>query len=190
MPRLKEFNPDEALNAAMQLFWRKGYEATSTRDLQKAMGISYQSMYDTFGDKHSLFLKALDRYGDMLAESPLSASGASLEAIRGHFEMNLETIALQPARKSCMWANTALELAMFDEDVAAKLGDWLKRVENAFHRALQTATRLGELNTDRDLRALARFLTANVHGIGIMARGGATEEALREVVEVALSKLG
>ena len=79
---------------------------------------------------------------------------------------------------------------IFYRNVAAKLGDWLKRVENAFHRALQNASRLGELNTDRDLRALARFLTASVHGIGIMARGGATEEALREVVEVALSKLG
>ncbi len=189
MPRTKEFEPDEALDRAVDLFWRQGYKATSTRDLQRAMGISYQSMYDTFGDKHSLFLKALHRYSEQFADSPLSAPDASLDAIRGHFRMNLDNITLRAARKSCMWANTALEMAMFDEAVAEKLAVWLRQVEDAFLRALTNALRSGELKTEHDLRALARFLTANVHGMGIMARGGASEEALREIAEIALSVL-
>ena len=189
MPRTKEFEPDAALGRAMELFWRKGYKSTSTRDLQKAMGISYQSMYDTFGDKHSLFLKALDRYSQQFAETPISASDASLDAIRGQFQMNLDHIALRAERKSCLWANTALELAMSDEAVAERLAVWLRRLEDAFHRALTNALRSGELKTERDLRGLARFLTTNVLGMGIMARGGASEEALREIAEIALSVL-
>ncbi|MDF2694591.1 MAG: Transcriptional regulatory protein [Labilithrix sp.] len=91
MARQKEFDRDDALGRALQVFWDKGYEATSTDDLLKAMGIGRQSMYDTFGDKHRLFIEALERYNAessaalaerlSAGESPLTALESALFAI-------------------------------------------------------------------------------------------------------------
>ncbi|MGM0578146.1 MAG: TetR/AcrR family transcriptional regulator [Myxococcota bacterium] len=191
MPRPREFDEDEALSRAVDVFWRRGYEATSMRDLLGAMGLGRQSLYDTFGGKRALFLRAVDRYRrDTAARiEALYGPDAGVEAIRAHFEFVMEHIVGRPEIGACMMANTALELGLVDEEATSVVRRHLAGCEEAIHDALVRATRVGDVDADLDPRAVARYLTAALHGLGVMARSGASPEALRQVVDVTLSVL-
>ena len=122
MVRHKEFDPDEAVGDAMALFWERGYEATSVQDLVERTGVGRRSMYDTFGDKHSLYLRALDRYME-LAESGFRRAADTapdgLSAIRGLFRALLE--ASGEDSRGCLVVNSATELGPSDDDAADRL---------------------------------------------------------------------
>lgn len=192
MPRPKEFDPDAALDRAMDLFWRQGYDGTSLGDLLEHMQISRQSLYDTFGDKHRLFLAVMDRYQertlDMLSQR-LHGPDVGLDAIREHFERSYDFLFADRERGACLMANTSLELGLLDDDARDRVRRHLKSLENAFLNAVRNAIDRGEVSSDRDARALARFLTSSFHGLGIMARGGASKRALRDVIDVTLDAL-
>ena len=138
MSRPKAFNPDEALEKAMQVFWHKGYEATSMEDLLSAMDINRGSLYATFGDKRELFLKAMDLYctgggvGSRL--SILSQTGPALPLIRQFIGAMLEFGLSDPLRRGCMMTNTLVELAPHEKDIALKGRDgcrWRKRASSS-----------------------------------------------------------
>lgn len=192
MPRIKTFEPEQALNKAMYLFWEKGYDSTSLTDLLDTMGISRQSMYDTFGDKKQLFLKVLDRYESKMEESMsqlLTSHDTSIDAIRGHFRSTLATINLQPKRKACLMANTAMELAFIDDEIISKVKNYMEMYMKSFLHALQVAQKNNEISQDLNVESIAKYLTTNLHGLGIMAKCGATEEDLNQIITVALSVL-
>lgn len=193
MPRAKAFDPDLALDRAMQLFWRKGYEATSVQDLVEQMGINRFSLYDTFGSKHALFMAALDRYRDEIVTAGLSQlEGAEkgLAAIRGYFEGAVDAFGSSPGRCGCLMTNSAVEMAPHDEKAAEKVRAHLERLENAFHRQLVKALQEGELERSEDLRDLARFLTGAAQGMGVMMKAGQDRRVLEGYVGVVLSALG
>jgi TetR/AcrR family transcriptional repressor of nem operon len=193
MPRTKEFEPEAALQHAMELFWRKGYEATSMRDLLDGMGIGRGSFYDTFGDKRSLFLAALDRFEESRTTWVLEAlegGDPPLESIRFVFERSVEGLVGYEPRRGCLLANSAVELAPHDPEVAQRLSRYVWRTETAFERALERARAAGDLPEGRDTRALARFLVNNLHGLRVMARAGADRETLEDTVGVVLGALG
>lgn len=193
MARAKEFDVDEALDRAIELFWAQGYEATSLNDLLNHMEIGRQSLYDTFGDKHELFLAALDRYRAKMVAlflGPLEADDASLRTIRQYFEGSLKAATSQNPRRGCLIVNSAMELAPHDGDVAKKCGASLKRVESAFLNALEGAAKHGELPRNRDLRALARHLTTFGQGMAVMAKSGASKSTLRDAIETELAVIG
>jgi len=209
MPRVKEFDPDAALERALDLFWRRGYEATSLRELVEHMQIPRQSLYDTFGDKRSLFLKVLARYEEQalasvrllqpdeipsyrLAMDPDARARAakfmrSPLALRGFFETYLHEVVLDGSRGSCLMANTALEVGDEDPEIHAVVRAYFQKVEDVFFAALTAGVEAGELRAGRDLRALARHLVNAYYGLGIMGRSGASRLALRQMVDVALS---
>lgn len=191
MARPKEFDVDEALDRAMDLFWVQGYEATSMQDLQEHMRIGRQSLYDTFGGKHELFLAALERYRTQIGEylKKLEAPDASLPAIRGYFEDLVEFYAVQPTPRACLLTNSTVELAAHDEEVAKRLSTHLLRVEAAFLHAINNGIEKGELRRGDRPRALARHLTNAVLGLGVYKKGGATRKTLRDAATVALSVL-
>ena len=122
MVRHKEFDPDEAVADAMALFWERGYEATSVQDLVERTGVGRRSMYDTFGDKHSLFLRALDVYIGAAEDgfrrlAATSADGRA--AVRAMFAMLLES---DPSDfRGCLVVNSATELGPTDDDVEERL---------------------------------------------------------------------
>ena len=154
MPRPKEFSPDEALAKAMEVFWAQGYEATTVQDLVDAMGINRFSLYDTFGDKRSLFLSALDRYGASIANESLSAlEGAEdgMAAIRAFFLGQVERFSGEEGRRGCLMANCTAELAGRDDDAAERSRRALEGIQRAFRSALGRAQVAGDIGPDRDL---------------------------------------
>lgn len=190
MPRTKEFEPGEALDAAMQLFWRNGYAATSIRDLLDGMGIGYGSLYNTFGDKHALFLACLDRFRELRTswiDEVLEDSG--LSGIEEVFWRTVDGLVGFEPRRGCLLANTAVELGPHDAEVAAKISRYVRHTEAVFERAVIRAQEAGEIPADRDPRALARFLVNALHGLRVLARVGTDRAVLEDVVRVALDVL-
>lgn len=191
MSRIKEFDPEEALDRALDLFWRRGYEGTSLRDLLDRMEISRQSLYDTFGDKRSLFLKVLARYEALAMEGLVQHLDHkwTLTAVRGFVESFLHEIVLVPERGSCLMANTAIEIGPADPEIQAVVRAYFTRVENSIHAVLASATEAGHITQGRDLRALARHVVNTMYGLGIMGRAGASRPTLRQMLVVSLSVL-
>jgi TetR/AcrR family transcriptional repressor of nem operon len=192
MARPKEFNPDDAIEKAMQVFWHKGYEATSMEDLLEAMDLNRGSLYDTFGDKRQLFLKVMDRYchgfvGEkfLLLDQP----GPALATLRRFINDMIEGALGDPQRRGCLIANTIIELSPHEKEIAGTLSQVLTMAEDAFFRVLARAKQQGELNGDRDPRTLARFFMTMMQGTIVLIKAGASAEAVNQTVETAFSIL-
>ena len=191
MARPRTFDPDDALTAALSVFRAKGYEATSVQDLVDATGLSRSSLYATFGDKHGLFLAALDRYARAGRETlrDLCACGASpLGALRAH----LERTATLPASEDrpplgCLMTNAAAEVASRDPETARRACDARLGMTDAFEHLVREAQACGEVHADRDPTALARFLTGAVYGLHGLQKAGAGPEALADMIETTMA---
>ncbi len=190
VPRVKEFDPEAALERAMVLFWARGYEGTSLSQLLEAMGIRRQSLYDTFTDKHTLYLMVLERYHDqmmLMVDEHLAHEDASRDSVRGFFEVYL-SLVLRTEQRSCLMANAALELSQRDEDVARVVREYFEALELAMRGALQRAQRRGEVSPKSKPAALARHLVSCLMGMSVMSRGAAlSRPALRQLVHSALA---
>jgi TetR/AcrR family transcriptional regulator, transcriptional repressor for nem operon len=192
MPRPKEFNPDDVIEKAMQVFWHKGYEATSMEDLLNAMDLNRGSLYDTFGDKRQLFLKVIDRYCTTFASSKFSLldqPGPALPTLRRFISGMIEGGLADPQRRGCLIANTVMELSPHENEIAGTLRQALKMVEDTFFNVLARAKQQGELKDDKDPRALARFLTTMMQGTIVMIKAGASADVVKQTMETALSIL-
>ena len=190
MARTKEFEPAEALDAATDLFWRKGYGATSMRDLLDAMRIGRGSFYDTFGDKRTLFLASLDRFEESrTAWISEALEGSGLDGVEKVFRRTIEGLTSFEPRRGCLLANTAVELAPHDREVSERILQNVRRTEAAFEGALLRAVGAAEISPDRAPKALARFLVSNLHGLRVLARAGADRRTLEDASRVALDAL-
>lgn len=193
MARTKEFDPEAALRAALELFWERGYEATSMADLVERTGVARASLYATFGGKRALYLKALDRYGeltdpDLLAG--LSQPGPVLPAVRALVERYAREAAGDGGRRGCFMVNTAVELAPHDPLAARRVQANWDLVETALTSALMRAQAQGELAEGRDPRALSRFLLVLMQGLRVMGKAAAEPDRLRDATAQALTVLG
>jgi TetR/AcrR family transcriptional repressor of nem operon len=141
MGRPREFDRDEALDRALQVFWIRGFERTSVEDLTDSMGIQRGSLYAAFGDKHQLFLEALERYEERFYRDTLGFlnEGAPQEGIRRVFEQVVSDCACGGGSKGCFITNTAVALAEDDPETAARVRANLRRLEGAFETALSRA---------------------------------------------------
>ena len=192
MPRPKEFNPDDAIEKAMQVFWHKGYEATSMEDLLSAMDLNRGSLYDTFGDKRQLFLKVLDRYCTTFVGSKFSLldqPGPALPTLRRFISGMIEGGLADPQRRGCLIANTVMELSPHEKEIAGTLRQALNMAEDTFFKVLARAKQQGELKHDKDPRALAHFLTTMMQGTIVMIKSGAPADVVKQTAETALSIL-
>ena len=172
MPRVKAFDPETALEAAMELFWRQGYKATSVRSLAEAMGINHFSLYDTFGDKQALYVKAIERYrhrvtGELIA---LLGRGDGLRAIADYFARLAELLSSPAGRRGCLVQNATVERASLDPAVAVRTRAANRAVEDALYGALERARRAGVLAGSDSLRDRARALFATAQGMIVMAK--------------------
>jgi TetR/AcrR family transcriptional regulator, transcriptional repressor for nem operon len=192
MPRVKEFQPDEALEKAMQVFWHKGYEATSMEDLLHAMDLNRGSLYNTFGDKRNLFLKVMDRYCAAFVGPKLSLldqPGPALPALRRFITGMIEGGLADPQRRGCFISNTVMELSPHENEIAGRLRQALKMAEDAFFRILARAKQQGELKHDADPRALARFLVTMMQGTVVMIKAGTPADVVKQTAEAGFSIL-
>ena len=192
MARHKEFDRDEALHKAMEVFWSRGYEAASVGELVKHMGINRQSLYDTFGDKQALYLQALDRYREVEGRKMfelLERPGSVKKALRQLFEGVVDGSLCGGERRGCFVGNAMSERAGRCPETAARACGQLAAAEEAFYRALLRGKREGEIEGGRDLRAVARFLFSSLQGLQLMAKATQDRKTLQDVVKVTLSVL-
>ncbi len=192
MARPKAFDRQEVLDQAIEVFWDRGYEAASIQDLVEHMGINRGSLYDTFGDKHRLFLEALDRYEEAFHAKLfdiLSQAGSPRKAIERVFESVVQQCACDSGRRGCLLTNTAVELSGHDNDTADRVRANFTRLESAFFRACQASQKRNEIGGRHDPRALARFLTSSLQGLRVLSKAGPSRAHLRDIVRVIVSTL-
>jgi len=181
------------LDQAVQLFWERGYESTSLADLEAHLGLGRQSLYNAFGDKQSLFLRALERYQRGVVEKRfghLTAPGGGLDAIRAFFKASVESLTAPGPRRACLIANTILERGSQDADALLRCNHARAELERGFRRALAQAKTRGELAEGLDVEATATLLVSQSYGLSVLAKTGATAEELQAAVEVLLAGLG
>ncbi len=188
MARPREFDLDTALDKAMQVFWAKGYEATSLDDLCEATSLGRSSLYAAFGDKRALLLQSLDRYIDRgatrvikaLADVPVRKGIANL--LRAH----IDEIVAGPGSRGCFVGNCTAELARHDPEVLARVSAVLERNEATFRAALSRAKASGELSARTDAKATARFLVSNLQGLLLVGKTNPDRAVLNDIAKVIL----
>jgi TetR/AcrR family transcriptional repressor of nem operon len=192
MARTQEFDRNEVLQAAMTLFWSKGYEATSLADLLQATGLSKSSLYASFGDKRSFFLEAFELY----RKQRLATLDRILDtgpSARQALENMLWQVALYTMQSDdacgCMVANEAVELGPHDANIRLLVLADFQEVEDRIYRSLQQAQLEGSVSTDKDARSLARFMIVTLQGIQVMARANSDRDRLIDSVKLMLSLL-
>jgi TetR/AcrR family transcriptional repressor of nem operon len=193
MGRPKEFKEEAVLDQAMEVFWAKGYEATSLHDLIGAMGISKSSFYETFGSKHELFVSAIEHYidtrvGQMVQFLDKELSGK--RAIEQVFRKMVESDPAQAKERGCMLCNCAVELAPRDPAAAQKVELGMEQMERAFYRAVVRGQEAGEISLAHSARSLARFLVNSANGMLVMAKASRGREVMSDTTRVILSVLG
>jgi TetR/AcrR family transcriptional repressor of nem operon len=189
--RPTEFDRQEALEKSMEVFWRNGYEATSLAELIEEMGIGRQSLYNTFGDKHSLFIEAAKHYTNSNGQhliNILQSPGSPVGNIRNALEQVVEFSGSGECR-GCLITNSIVELAPHDDEVRKLVHAMVNRVEKAIRSTLDRAVEEGEISAKADTRAMARFLNSTVHGLVVMGKASASQAVLKDVVKVALTTL-
>ncbi|MBO1416391.1 TetR/AcrR family transcriptional regulator [Streptomyces sp. FH025] len=191
MARTKEFDPDAALQAALELFWSRGYEATSMADLVERLGIARASIYATFGSKRELYQRALDRYCEQRDPAQLlalSRPGPVLPAVR-ELVLGYASADAEERGRGCFVTNTAVELAPHDAEAARRVGASFDHLETALTGALLRAEAQGELPAGRDPRALARMLMVLLQGIRVVGKTADGATRARVAAEQALALL-
>ena len=173
MARPREFDETAVLEAAIQCFWSRGYEATSVRDLAEKMGLTGASMYNAFGDKRSLYRRALDHYveqsfGDRVGR--FERNLAPREAIGSFFDEIIERSLSDKQRKGCMLVNSALEMAPHDPEFQRVVAEVLVQVEGFFRRCAAAGQKDGTITTSQSAEDLARLLLSMLLGIRVLAR--------------------
>jgi TetR/AcrR family transcriptional repressor of nem operon len=190
--RPRNFEVEEVLACAMQVFWKKGYEATGLVDLEQATGLGRQSLYGAFGDKRGLFLQVVEHYFTHVLKpgiDVLDAPGSAIANLRRIFGA-WEATAASPEFHGCLVGNSVPEFGSKDEEMSAVLRRKLELLEAAFARALRRAKRDGEVSADLDVKNVARSLLALAQGLAVVARANRDPAFVHSVVQVAHSLLG
>jgi TetR/AcrR family transcriptional repressor of nem operon len=192
MARSPEFDRTKALEAAMKLFWARGYTATSLPSLLETMGIARSSFYASFGTKRKLFTECLELFGArtlaIVDEDAKRLPAAALP--RAFFEATLLDVSQRRAKQGCMMVNTVLELADVDSELNQLATQKLGAIENAFALAFEQAQCKGELDTTRSPAELASLVMTINLGLRVQSRQNQSRQQLKPIIENSLSMLG
>jgi TetR/AcrR family transcriptional repressor of nem operon len=190
MARNKDFDEDEVLNKAVCLFWHKGYNATSMQVLVDHLGISRSSLYDTYGDKHNLYLKALEYYQNSNGKKMcdiVANTTSSKEAIKQLLEFITDNLLNDKQRKGCFIVNAGVEVAPHDAEVMKIILKNEQQVEDVFFKAIEKGQKSGEITNNQDSRSLARFISNTIKGIQVSVKSTKSKEVFSDVIETTLS---
>lgn len=192
MARPRSFNKETVLDQVMILFWEKGYGATSMMDIQKATGLKPGSLYECFGDKHSLFLETIARYRDTVIRRRLDklvAPGPARPRLEEFFNDLIEFSLGEGKKLGCLMSNSAIELAQHDEDTKDVVQDNLVEVAEAFCEVVRDGQMRGEFNSEEAPEDIARFLVSTIQGLRVMAKSSTTRETLTTTLRLAFKVL-
>jgi AcrR family transcriptional regulator len=188
MGRPREFDLERALDHAIEVFWRNGYEGTSISDLTEAMGINPPSLYAAFGNKEQLFRKALERYveGPACYVKESLAEPTARQVVESLFRGGIEMLTNPKYPSGCFAVQSALACGDEASGVRDELSVRRKTLELALRRRFQEAVKARDLPAKTDAAALAGFVSAVIHGMAVQAAGGAKRKDLKRVAELAL----
>ncbi|HEX4362165.1 MAG TPA: TetR/AcrR family transcriptional regulator [Pseudonocardia sp.] len=192
MPRPREFDDGAALDAAMETFWTKGYEATTTAELCENTGLGRGSLYNAFGSKHALYEAALSRYTEIGYTSTLDilrAPGRPVERLRALLLWVIDTDLGDPHRRGCLAINASLDTAGRSDPVVELTRRHFERLEQALREVIEEGQRAGEFAPDRDSGQLARTLQSTYYGLRVIGSVTQDRAALLDVAEGALAAL-
>lgn len=192
MARPREFDMQEALNAAMSAFWERGYEATSTQDLLDVMGLTKGSLYKAFGDKHNLFLLSLQNYLDSLFEkmkAAVESSNDPVDSLATLMGMIENLCCKQVIQKGCFAVNTVVELSQRDEQASEILKRHLVRVEKLLAKLITSGQQSGDFRSDISAEHLAEALFVYIFGMLAQSRGIANQARTKRLSTFALAIL-
>ena len=187
-----EFDPDKAIDAAVEVFWCKGYEATSMTDLLEAMSLSKSSLYQTFGSKQQLFERCLSRYVDRLSAEmakDLEEAKSGRSFIEDTFGGVANTAQQPEGAKGCLIANSANEFGQREPVLAVPVADGLNRFARVFMDAVVKAQAEGSISADADPRALGNYLVGTMNGLRTMIKAGADRRSAKGMVSLILKAL-
>jgi TetR/AcrR family transcriptional regulator, transcriptional repressor for nem operon len=194
MARPREFELDEALEAAMGAFWVRGYEATSLNDLMQAMGLQKGSIYKAFGDKHALFLSALRHYLDKMYEAQretLATATSPRAALQAWLDRLIEASPAEGGScRGCLAVNTLVELGPHDEEARRVLEAHFERVRALVMEQIRRGQEQGEVRRDVDAATFARFLMTVVAGLFGGLKGALTKADARRLADTTLQLMG
>lgn len=193
MGRPREFDRGEALLKAVDVFWEKGYEATSIQDLVDRMGIHRASLYDTYGNKHELFTEAMSRYTVLerqAAFAPLAAEGPVKDVLSAFFESIVERIS-QPDDRGCLMIKAAMSTGSSNGSSNGTSGrqvtEHFKMVDSAMLSCLARGKERGDIRPDTDIDSLAKYLRSALEGLFVSAATGMKRESLLDIVRWTVS---
>jgi TetR/AcrR family transcriptional repressor of nem operon len=192
MARPKTFDENSALDAAIDCFWQHGYAATSMRDLTESMGIGGPSLYNAYGGKRALFVRALERYLDRSMRARiarLEATTPPKQAVHDFIAEVIERSACDRKRRGCFLINSALEVAPHDAELGKEIANRLGEIEAFFRRQIGAAQKDGTVPRERDARDIARLLLGVLLGIRVLARSKPDRALLEGVARPALALL-
>ncbi|MGM0340918.1 TetR/AcrR family transcriptional regulator, transcriptional repressor for nem operon [Enterococcus sp. AZ007] len=185
--RKKEFDKQLVLKKAMDVFWKQGYEHTSMQDLVDAMTIHRRSIYDTFGDKHHLFIDALKLYEEML-ETVMTEKVSEGKNVQDKLKHIFSiSIAAEEPGKGCLIVNTATELSSIDPVIAEEIRSFFGREEQFLFNILLSAQEQNELSPDADIASLASYIQNALVGIRVLSKTTNDNEKLDRIIEQTLS---
>lgn len=191
MARPKEFDPDVALDRAVDAFWEHGFERTGVQELCRSLRLNPGSLYGTYGDKRALFFAVLDRYIEKVSRAAIeriSHEPSGIAGIRAYFDHLIEAIVDGKRRWGCLITNSVVEFAAREPEIAAKVKVHFARLEKAFAGALARASASGELKSHPGPEAAA-YLVCVVQGLNVIARTKPTRKRLRMIIDTALDRL-
>lgn len=191
MARTKSFKETEVLDKIQRLFLANGFNGTSVDDLVHASGLSRSSLYDTFGDKESLFISALSKYRAENTQTMIEKIQKShdiKQTIREIFEY-IEEDSKQQKKLGCMMVNTAVELAPHDKKVGALVDENMTSIHRVLSQALKKAQATGEISKQFSSEAIATLILTTINGLRVAEKWGSNEKVYKQVMQLVLSKL-
>jgi TetR/AcrR family transcriptional repressor of nem operon len=184
--RPRQFDPDQAVERAMQIFWTRGYQGTSLPDLLDATQLSRGSLYAAFGDKHGIFLLALDRYivqALRRLDDELASGETALAGVKACMDGYVARTHGAAGKRGCLVVATVMELAAQDEDVSHRIGQFFGAMEARLTKALKRAKKEGTLAGNVSPAAAAHMLVCFLEGLRVVRKAGGEPNKAKAAVQ-------
>lgn len=192
MARSKDFDENEVLAKAVKLFWLKGYNGTSMQDLVDYLGISRSSLYDTYVDKHTLYLKALEYYQHTATQQIadiLHSTDSAKKTMRQIFDLTANSLLTDKQHKGCFMLNAEVEVAPQDTEVMNLVCKSERQFEDAIYQTIKKGQKSGEISNNLDARALTHFFANTIKGIRVSVKSTQEKIVFNDIIQTSLSVL-
>lgn len=192
MPRNKQFDEQEALAKARDVFWKKGYNGTSMDELVKATGLSRSSLYDSFGDKHAIYMKSLAHFQQSqtaCVQKEIADARSGLEKIETFFESTIQSSIEDKQRKGCFILNSMLEMGNVDRPIGRLTCSSMESIQGMLRQWVAEGQKQGEITKKHSAGDLAAYLYSALNGVKVMGQVQPEKERLEKIIQIVLNSI-